>query len=88
MDAAPSPTAHHEMTLDEVPLGRQAAIVRVGGEKGIRRRLMEMGLVRGERVLVQRVAPLGDPIEIRVMGYQLALRRSEARSVVVAVADG
>lgn len=75
------------MTLDEVPIGAQAHIVRVGGERSVKIRLMEMGLVRGERIRVQRAAPLGDPIELRVKGYELALRRSEAREVVVELAD-
>ena len=71
------------MTLDEVPVGGQARVVRVDGDKVVRLRLMEMGLVRGEHVRVQRCAPLGDPIELRVKGYLLALRRSEARQVTV-----
>jgi len=77
-----------EMTLDQVPVGGRAAVVRVGGEKSVKLRLMEMGLVRGEYVRVQRTAPLGDPIELRVKGYDLALRRSEARAIVVRLADG
>lgn len=73
-------------TLDRVPIGAKAEIVRVDGDRVLKRRLMEMGLVRGERVLVQRVAPLGDPIGLRVKGYGLALRRSEARSIQVRLA--
>lgn len=88
MDAPNALSARAAITLDRVPLGAQVAILRVGGEPAIRRRLREMGLVRGERVLVQRVAPLGDPIELRIMGYQLALRRSEARAVWVEPTDG
>ncbi|MFN2252294.1 MAG: ferrous iron transport protein A [Anaerolineae bacterium] len=72
-----------ETTLDQIPVGGEADVVRVGGHKAVKRRLMEMGLVRGERVRVQRVAPLGDPIELRVKGYDLALRRSEASAIVV-----
>lgn len=79
--------ANGTMTLDEVPVGTQVDIVRVGGEKMLRRRLMEMGLVAGETVRIQRVAPLGDPIELRVKGYDLAVRRSEARSIEVRIAS-
>jgi len=82
------PGVNGTMTLDQVPVGTQVDVVRVGGEKMLRRRLMEMGLVAGERVRVQRVAPLGDPIELRVKGYDLAVRRSEARSIEVGVARG
>ena len=72
-----------ETTLDLVPIGARVSVVRVGGEKAVRLRLMEMGLVRGEQVRVQRAAPLGDPIALRVKGYDLALRRRDARAVVV-----
>lgn len=58
-------------------------IVRVGGKGGIRRRLLDMGVVTGALVEVQRVAPLGDPVQIRVKGYDLALRRTEAENIQV-----
>jgi DtxR family Mn-dependent transcriptional regulator len=73
------------VSLDRVPIGKSAKVVRVGGERRLKRRLMDMGVVRGETIRVNKVAPLGDPIEIRVMGYQLSLRKSEARHVLVAV---
>ncbi len=59
------------VTLERLAVGQTASIVRVGGEKAARRRLLEMGLVTGETVKVERVAPLGDPIEIVVKGYHL-----------------
>ena len=58
-------------------------ITRVGGNRGIRRRLIDMGVVAGAEVEVQRVAPLGDPVEIRIKGYDLALRREEAANIQV-----
>ena len=67
-----------------LPLER-GEIVKVGGGKGIRRRLMDMGVVNGAEVLVQRVAPLGDPIEIKIKGYDLALRLEEAANINVEV---
>ena len=60
-------------------------IVKVGGSKGIRRRLMDMGVVTGSEVVVQRVAPLGDPVEIRIKGYDLALRLEEAANINVEI---
>ena len=71
--------------LGQLAIGQQARIVRVGGEKAARRRLLDMGLVNGETVVVARVAPLGDPIEVLVKGYHLSLRRHEAHQILVEV---
>ncbi|MBI1881405.1 MAG: ferrous iron transport protein A [Chloroflexi bacterium] len=68
--------------------GQQGAIVRVGGHPYLRRRLLEMGLVRGETISVERVAPLGDPIEFMVKGYHLSLRRSDAANIEVQLNRG
>ena len=70
-------------TLSELEPQEKGRIVKVGGRRGIRRRLLDMGVVAGAEVQVQRVAPLGDPVEIRVKGYDLALRKEEARSIQV-----
>jgi ferrous iron transport protein A len=72
-----------EKTLADVPLGIPVTIVRVGGERPFRRRLMELGLLPGTRVEVVRVAPLGDPIELSARGCFLSIRKSEARLVDV-----
>lgn len=72
-------------TLGQLAVGQQARIVRVGGEKAARRRLLDMGLVNGETVVVARVAPLGDPIEVLVKGYHLSLRKHEAHQILVEV---
>lgn len=69
--------------LSDLEPGQRARIIRVGGQGRIRRRFMEMGLVRGETVLVERVAPLGDPVEFLVKGYHLSLRRSDAQHIRV-----
>ena len=74
--------------LSELEPQEKGKIVKVGGKKGIRRRLIDMGVVRGAMVEVQRVAPLGDPIEIRVKGYDLALRKEEAANIQVELAEG
>ena len=70
-------------TLRDVKPKESARIVKIGGAGSIRRRLMDMGLVAGSEVTVQRVAPLGDPIEIRLKGYNLTLRKGEAASILV-----
>lgn len=72
-------------TLGLLAVGQRATIVRVSGEKTARRRLLDMGLVTGETVLVERVAPMGDPIEVLVKGYHLSLRKQEASQIFVEV---
>jgi ferrous iron transport protein A len=70
--------------LSELPAGRSGHVVRVSGSPELRRRLLEMGLCNGVRVAVVRHAPLGDPIEFHLRGYNLSLRHEQARHVVVA----
>ncbi|MGQ9483127.1 FeoA family protein [Chloroflexus sp.] len=74
-------------TLDQLTRGCSGVIVRVGGDRVLRRRLLDMGLVQGETVTLAAVAPLGDPIELTVKGYHLSLRRSEARLIQVEPID-
>jgi Fe2+ transport system protein FeoA len=71
------------MTLGDVPIGTAVIVTRVGGESAFRRRLMELGVLPGTRVELVRVAPLGDPLELRVRGCALSLRRDEARTITV-----
>lgn len=75
-----SPT---RITLDRLAIGQQATIVHVGGAKASRRRLLDMGLITGETVTLKAVAPLGDPIELIVKGYNLSLRKHEATEILV-----
>jgi ferrous iron transport protein A len=77
-----------QMTAQQIPLsrltiGQRATIVRVGGVKATRRRLLDMGLVSGETITLKAVAPLGDPIELIVKGYHLSLRKHEAHEILV-----
>ena len=72
-----------ELSLAKLPIGTQARVIAVDGSGAIARRLMEMGVVPGAPVRVIKAAPLGDPIEIRVRGYHLALRRTEAQTITV-----
>jgi ferrous iron transport protein A len=69
--------------LGDLQPGQRARILHVGGRGRVRRRFMEMGLVRGETILVERVAPLGDPVEFLVKGYHVSLRRDDARQIEV-----
>lgn len=71
-------------TLRDVPVGSQVRVVRLQGEGPIKRRIMDMGITKGVQVQVQKVAPLGDPIEVTVRGFELSLRKDEAGSVCVA----
>lgn len=72
------------MTLDELKAGESGKILAVDGEGALRCRLLDMGLTPRARVTLQKVAPLGDPIEIRVRGYELTLRAADARLIRVA----
>ena len=69
--------------LTQLSPGQSGKIVRVGGRAAIRRRLLEMGLVRGETIAVERVAPLGDPVEFTIKGYHLSLRRQDIANIEV-----
>ncbi len=72
------------MTLDKLKIGQSAVITAVGGEGALRCRLLDMGLIPHTRVTLQKVAPLGDPIEIRVRGYELTLRKDDAMKIEIA----
>ena len=71
--------------LSSLHPGDRARVVRVGGRGETTRRIVDMGLTAGSVVVVERIAPLGDPIEVRIRGYQLSLRRSEAARISVAL---
>ena len=71
------------MTLDEMKPGSGGIIAAVGGEGVLRRRLLDMGLTPKTRVMVRKVAPMGDPIEIRLRGYELTIRKEEAAKIQV-----
>ncbi len=70
-------------TLNQLEPGERATIVKVGGEGPVRRRILDMGVVKGADIEVVRVAPLGDPVEFRIKGYNLSLRKSEAQNIQV-----
>ena len=70
-------------TLKEVKIGGTAKVVKVHGEGAIRRRIMDMGITKGVELYVRKVAPLGDPLEIYVRGYELSLRKADAEMIEV-----
>lgn len=70
-------------TLKDIRIGRTARVVRLHGEGAVKRRIMDMGITRGIEVYVRKVAPLGDPIELTVRGYELSIRRADAEMIEV-----
>ena len=75
------------MTINDLTLGQSAVITAVGGEGALRCRLLDMGLIPKTKVRVEKIAPLGDPLELRVRGYSLSLRKEDARNIQVEVKD-
>ena len=71
------------MTLREVPVHTTVKVVKINGEGAFRRRIMDVGITKNSEIYVRKVAPLGDPVEITVRGYELSLRRDDAESVEV-----
>lgn len=71
------------MTLDQLSIGQEATIVTVGGEGALRRRLLDMGLTPKTKVMIRKMAPLGDPIELRLRGYLLTIRKEDAQRIEV-----
>ena len=70
-------------TLKDVSIGQTVKVKKLTGEGPVKRRIMDMGITKGSQVYVRKVAPLGDPVEITVRGYELSLRRDDAESVEV-----
>jgi ferrous iron transport protein A len=73
--------------LSQLKPGQRASVVQVGGNGPVRRRYLEMGFVKGELVKVERIAPLGDPVEYFIKGYHLSLRRADADRILVQLVD-
>lgn len=72
------------MTLKEVKVGKTVMVKKLTGKGAIKRRIMDMGITKGVSIYVRKVAPLGDPIEITVRGYELSLRKEDAMMIEVA----
>ncbi|MGN0648915.1 MAG: ferrous iron transport protein A [Oscillospiraceae bacterium] len=71
------------MTLKEAKIGQTVTVKKLGGEGALKRRIMDMGITKGVEIYIRKVAPLGDPIEVTVRGYELSLRKSDADMIEV-----
>lgn len=71
------------MTIDDLKIGEDGVITQVGGEGALRLRFLDMGLIPGTRVLLQKIAPMGDPIQIQIRGYELTIRREDAKKIAI-----
>ncbi|MBR4908238.1 MAG: ferrous iron transport protein A [Acidaminococcaceae bacterium] len=71
------------MTLNEVPVGGVCTVTKLNGTGKLRRRIMDMGITKGVEIKVVKIAPLGDPMELNVRGYELSIRKNEAESIEV-----
>ncbi len=74
------------MTLNELPIGNSAQIVKLGGTPAIKRRLMEMGITPAATIQAIRRAPMGDPLDVKIRGYHLSLRKEEASAIEISPA--
>ena len=72
------------MTLKDVKTGQTVTVQKINGEGAIKKRIMDMGITRGVEIFVRKVAPLGDPVEITVRGYELSLRKADSEIIEVA----
>ena len=70
-------------TLSDVTCGQNAVVVKLHGEGAVKRRIMDMGLTKGTQVCVRKTAPLGDPVEVTVRGYELSIRKADAQMIEV-----
>lgn len=70
-------------TLKEIPCGSTVKVIKLTGEGPVKRRIMDMGITKGVWVFVRKVAPLGDPVEVTVRGYELSLRKADAEMIMV-----
>ena len=70
-------------TLKEVPCGQTVKVTKLNGEGPVKRRIMDMGITKGVEIYVRKVAPLGDPVEVNVRGYELSLRKADAEMICV-----
>ena len=70
-------------TLGEIKIGKSAKVIKLHGEGAIKRRIMDMGITKGVEIYVRKVAPLGDPIELTVRGYELSIRKEDAEKIEV-----
>ncbi|HII93744.1 MAG TPA: ferrous iron transport protein A [Methanosarcina sp.] len=70
-------------SLREVPCGQTVTVIKICGEGALKHRIMDMGITKGVEIFVRKVAPLGDPVEVKVRGYELSLRKTDAEMIEV-----
>lgn len=71
------------MTLREAKVGQTVTVLKLDGAGAVKRRIMDMGITKGEKIYVRKVAPLGDPVEITIRGYELSLRKADSEMIIV-----
>ncbi len=81
--------AKKEMTtLREIPCGTTVRVMQLSGEGAVKRRIMDMGITKGTNIFIRKVAPLGDPVEVTVRGYELSIRKADAEMIQVEEEEG
>lgn len=75
-------------TLREIPCGTTVRVMRLSGEGAVKRRIMDMGITKGTNIFIRKVAPLGDPVEVTVRGYELSIRKADAEMIQVEKEEG
>ena len=70
-------------TLRDVGVGEKATVTKISGEGAVKRRIMDMGITKGVEIYVRKIAPLGDPVEITVRGYELSVRKADAEMIII-----
>lgn len=70
-------------TLKDIPVGKTVKVQKLTGDGPVKRRIMDMGITKGVEIFVRKVAPLGDPVEVTVRGYELSLRKADAEMIIV-----
>ncbi|MCJ7855771.1 ferrous iron transport protein A [Lachnospiraceae bacterium NSJ-143] len=71
------------MTLKDAAVGSKVKVIKIEGQGAVKRRIMDMGITKGIEVIIRKVAPLGDPVEVTVRGYELSLRKADAQMILV-----
>ena len=70
-------------TLRQVPIGKTARVIKIHGEGALKRRIMDMGITKGVEIYIRKVAPLGDPFELNLRGYELSIRKADAEMIEI-----
>ncbi len=79
-------TQYSMKMLSEIKVGNKVKVLKLHGEGALKRRIMDMGITKGTEIFIRKVAPLGDPMELTVRGYELSIRKSEAQNIEVELA--